>query len=381
MKPPELPGLVIPFQPILDYSGPPTRKRAAFGADAPEAFGQEFNGVLDGALEVVDGFGAPREVLGKGFKEVSDGALEGVHGFGATREVVRKGSDEGLDWVPEIVHGFQAPMGGSKNNPNGIAQLEGYVVKERATEKETEGETKSPRQGLVQQRMAAFESGVVTSAEVGPVRRTRRQGRLSRELGRTRGTPSGGADMQGAKSSSAKKKGQVRNVTLKDITNRGSSTSSAHPTPKTPKHVEFAPLSTPSFAAQTTPLEDDFPPISPPSRAPTGTCSILIVLEEAKSKDSAPHTRKVSNPVIGCLNVSKTTTLAELRGRIERELGSKGPERFVFLQAGIGATWHPFSGEVESLVTALTLPVADGHYQQFAGKHKSWETVTKNYLL
>lgn len=327
------------------------------------------------------GYGAPREVLGKGFEGVLDVALEGVHGFGAAREVVRKGSDEDLDWVADVLHGFEAPIRGSKNDLDKIAQSDGYVGKKRATERETEGGTKSPRQGLVQQQTAAFELGVVTSSEVGPVRRTRRQGRLSRELGRTHGTPSGSADMQGAKSSSAKKKDQGRNVTLKDITNRGSGASSARPTPKTPKHVEFAPVSTPSLAAQTTPLEDDFPPISPPSRAPTGTCSVLIVLEEAKSKNPASNTRKTSNPVIGCLDVSKTTTLVELRGRIERELGSKGPQRFVFLQVGIGATWHPFSAEVESLVTALTLPVADGHYQQYAGEQKSWETVTKTSFL
>lgn len=283
-----------------------------------------------------------------------------------------EGLSKGLGEVPvkdpEPVQGFDAPR-------ERVAGIRGQAASESptksggATENEEEEGTRSPAKGSVRQRVVAFEQGTVTSAVGGPVRRARRQGRLSKELGRTRGsTGEGGGEPAtelAAQGIGTEPKRPVRSVTLKDITSkrRGSADSTSGSLPRTPEIVEFAPGFPPSAAPQTSPPVSD-PPAAHPGG--TGICSVLVVLEEGK-KGSARAAQKAPN-VIGCIEVPKTTTLAELRDRIRTELGAKGPERFAFLQAGIGATWHAFSSEIEGLVTALTLPVADGPYQQLGEK-------------
>ncbi|GAQ84760.1 hypothetical protein KFL_002050010 [Klebsormidium nitens] len=329
---PKLPGLALPPKPLLDYSGPSSRKRTNFGAAAFEGFG--------------DVSGPNRDLRLDGFEGLS----------------------KGLGEVPaETVQGFDAPR-------RSLAGIAGEVESEPptrsggATEIEEEERAPSQAKGVVRQRVTAFEQGTMTSAG-GPVRRLRRQGRLSKELGRTRGSTAEGGEQPAkewaAHGAGAEPNRPVRNVTLKDITSkrRGSADSASGSLPRTPEIVEFAPVSPPSGAPQTS------SPVNNP-RAPhpggVGVCSVLVVLEEGK-KGSARSAQEPPN-VIGCIEVPKTTTLAELRDQIRGELGAKGPERFAFLQAGIGATWHAFSSEIEGLVTALTLPVADGPYQYLAGE-------------
>lgn len=67
---PKLPGLVIPLQPLLDYSGPPTRRRAVTGAMSFAASGLS-SGEISGR-EKIHGFGGAKRIFGKGFEDVSE---------------------------------------------------------------------------------------------------------------------------------------------------------------------------------------------------------------------------------------------------------------------------------------------------------------------